>query len=223
MRTSARLRPKRVLGALPDAIHKVTGGSTDILRNCLMSVMEANSLLTPEEARRSLVISDPALPDMPIIFVSSEFVEQTGYRRDEVVGRNCRFLQGDGTDPASVQGIREAVDAKRGITQDILNYRRDGSPFRNRLVIRPIHAAARDAMFFVGFQHVIDSAEVNPTPSLWGRIVPPPLRRTAARMPANRRWARADSDRQVLRPNVDGVDGILYAQEEWRGVGVRRR
>lgn len=85
------------------------------------------ALLSKEEREKSVVISDPSRPDNPMIYVSEEFETQTGYPPDEVLGRNCRFLQGPETDPEAVQAIRDALAAQTEITIDILNYRRDGS------------------------------------------------------------------------------------------------
>ena len=71
------------------------------------------ALLTEGERAKSVVISDPSRPDMPMIYVSDEFEAQTGYPPEEALGRNCRFLQGPGTDPRAVQAIREARDGSR--------------------------------------------------------------------------------------------------------------
>ena len=66
-------------------------------------------LLSEEEREKSVVISDPSRPDNPMIYVSEEFETQTGYPPEEVLGRNCRFLQGPETDPEAVQAIRDAL------------------------------------------------------------------------------------------------------------------
>ena len=103
----------------------------------------------------SVVISDPSLPDNPMIFVSDEFENQTGYSPDEAVGRNCRFLQGPDTDPHAVEAIRNALNAQTRFTIDILNYRKDGSSFVNRLRIRPIYDGDGRLMFFAGAQNPV--------------------------------------------------------------------
>ena len=111
------------------------------------------SLLEKDEIDMSVVISDPSLPDNPMIFVSDEFENQTGYSPDEAVGRNCRFLQGPETDPHAVEAIRNALNAQTRFTIDILNYRKDGSSFVNRLRIRPIYDGDGRLMFFAGAQN----------------------------------------------------------------------
>jgi PAS domain S-box-containing protein len=123
---------------------------------------EALRVLTAEEAQQSVVITDPDLPDNPVIFVSDEFERQTGYTAEEVVGRNCRFLQGPDTDPRAVATIRRALERREGITIDLLNYRKDGAPFWNRLRIRPQYDHKGRFAFFVGAQNPIPEQEARP-------------------------------------------------------------
>ena len=118
------------------------------------------ALLTEEEREQSVVITNPALPDNPMIFISDEFEKQTGYAPQEALGRNCRFLQGPGTDPTAVVAIREAIMAKTEITIDILNYKKDGTKFWNRLRIRPLYDDNGNVMFYAGAQNPIDAGEV---------------------------------------------------------------
>jgi PAS domain S-box-containing protein len=125
---------------------------------------EASTLLDEDEREVSVVISDPSLPDNPLIFVSEEFERQTGYPAAEALGRNCRFLQGPGTDPRAVAAIHAALDAGTEITVDILNYRRDGRPFWNRLRIRPLLDASGRVRYFAGAQNPIDEGDVLPRP-----------------------------------------------------------
>ena len=122
------------------------------------------ALLTDEERGKSMVISDPSLPDTPIIFISGEFEKQTGYPPEEVLGRNCRFLQGPETDPKAVRAICDALAARTKITIDILNYRKDGSKFWNRLRIRPVFNTKGELDYLVGNQNPIPAADVRPFP-----------------------------------------------------------
>ena len=87
------------------------------------------------------VLSDPRLPDNPIVYASEGFYELTGYTSDQVLGRNCRYLQGPGTDPRSVDIIRTAIAKGSDVTTCILNYKSDGSPFWNQFFV----AALRDS------------------------------------------------------------------------------
>jgi PAS domain S-box-containing protein len=74
------------------------------------------------------VISDPRLPDNPIVDCNQAFVDLTGYSRDEIIGRNCRFLSGEGTEPGLTESLRVAIRDERPIMVEILNYKKDGAP-----------------------------------------------------------------------------------------------
>ena len=94
-------------------------------------------------AAEGVTIADARLPDRPLIYVNEGFERVTGYPAAEVLGRNCRFLQGPDTDPAAVAEIRAAVAGERECVVEILNYRKDGTPFWNRLSITPGRATRR--------------------------------------------------------------------------------
>ncbi len=102
--------------------------------------------------RMPMIVTDPRQFDNPIVFANNAFLALTGYDRMEVAGRNCRFLQGPETDPAAVAGIREAVRRQEPITIDILNYRKDGSTFRNALYMGPVHDEEGRLRYFFASQ-----------------------------------------------------------------------
>ena len=102
--------------------------------------------------RMPMVITDPRQSDNPIAFVNDAFCRLTGYAREEILGRNCRFLQGPETDPAAVRRIRAAVDAPKSIEIDIRNHRKNGEPFWNRLLLAPVRNAAGDLAYFFASQ-----------------------------------------------------------------------
>lgn len=130
----------------------------------MLSLEEALQRITDSERERSLVITDLRAEDNPIVFVNGAFLRLTGYSRDEVYGRNCRFLQGPDSDPATARKIHEALLAAREITVDILNYTKDGRPFWNRLRIRPSHSQSGVHDGFVGLQNPIRSDQVRGEP-----------------------------------------------------------
>lgn len=80
-----------------------------------------------------MTIVDVQAPDPPLVFVNDAFLNMTGHRREEVMGRNCRFLQGSDTDPAAVGAIAQATGLGKAVNLDVLNYRKDGQPFWNAL------------------------------------------------------------------------------------------
>jgi PAS domain S-box-containing protein len=100
----------------------------------------------------TFTITDPREPDNPLVWVNPSFTRVTGYEHDEVVGRNCRFLQGPATDPAAVDEIRAAIRERRTVTTTMLNYRKDGTAFWNQLSINPVFDGSGDLMSFVGVQ-----------------------------------------------------------------------
>ncbi len=88
--------------------------------------------------RMPMLITDPHQPDNPIIYVNNAFLDLTGYGRDEVMGMNCRFLQGPGTNSEDTAKVRDAVARQESLEIDLLNYRKDGTSFWNRLLVSPV-------------------------------------------------------------------------------------
>ena len=103
-------------------------------------------------ASNGIVVSDASLPDCPIIYANPAFLEMSGYSAGEVLGRNCRFMQGPGTDPAAVAVLREAVRAETRCQTLILNFRKDGTPFWNEVTVSPVRDAGGTTTHFVGIQ-----------------------------------------------------------------------
>jgi PAS domain S-box-containing protein len=111
-------------------------------------------------SQQNFAISDPSLPDNPIVYVSQGFLDLTGYTLDQVLGRNCRFLQGPGTDQSAVEvirrGIREGVDT----SVCLLNYKADGTPFWNQFFVAALRDAENNVVNFVGVQCEVSKAVV---------------------------------------------------------------
>ena len=99
-----------------------------------------------------ITISDNRLPDNPIIYANSGFEQLTGYPIEAVLGKNCRFLQGPDTDSGTVKELREAIQEERPCTVEMLNYRKDGTPFWNSLSITPVRDADNKVSSFIGIQ-----------------------------------------------------------------------
>lgn len=100
----------------------------------------------------AMVITNPRQPDNPIEVVNDAFLALTGYGEGEVIGRNCRFLAGDLTEPAVQDQMRTSIWQSRPVLVDILNYRRDGSPFRNGVMIAPLFDDEGKLAYFLGSQ-----------------------------------------------------------------------
>jgi PAS domain S-box-containing protein len=100
----------------------------------------------------SFTIADPRAEGVPLVYVNPAFERTTGYRAEEVVGRNCRFLQGPQTDPGAVTRIKEALDREEHLVITLLNYRKDGSAFWNELSLSPVYDARGSLTHVVGIQ-----------------------------------------------------------------------
>ena len=101
---------------------------------------------------QGIIITDPNRPDNPIIYASPGFARMTGYSSEEVLGRNCRFLHGENTDAAVVAQLREAIRLGESIKVELLNYRKDGTPFWNELSISPVRDEAGSLNQYIGVQ-----------------------------------------------------------------------
>ena len=134
-------------------------GSVGILRDVSDERERREELETKtralDEAPVGITITDPTQPDNPMVYVNDRFVEMTGYTREESIGVNCRFLQGPDTEESSVEGLREAIDVDEPTTVELLNYRKDGTEFWNRVSIAPISDADGTVTHWVGFQEDI--------------------------------------------------------------------
>ncbi|MDT8759424.1 histidine kinase famiy protein [Sphingomonas psychrotolerans] len=102
--------------------------------------------------RMPMILTDPRQDDNPIVFANKAFLDLTGYHEEEIVGRNCRFLQGADTDRSAVRELRDAVADEEAISIEILNYRRDGSPFWNAVFIAPVYDDHGQLIYFFASQ-----------------------------------------------------------------------
>ncbi len=103
-------------------------------------------------ASNGIVISDARLPDYPIVYANPAFFALSGYSEMEVIGHNCRFLQGHGTDPEPVRELRKAIQEQRPFQTLILNYQKDGTEFWNEIAVSPVRDAHGEVTHFVGIQ-----------------------------------------------------------------------
>ena len=104
------------------------------------------------QTRMAICLCDPNQPDLPIVFANRAFRRLTGYSEEEVVGRNCRFLQGPKTDPEPIARIREAIANEDVVVVELLNYRKNGTTFWNALHLGPIYNDKGELVYFFGSQ-----------------------------------------------------------------------
>ena len=135
-----------VLVMVSGLIYIIVRGARRTLRqnDLLVAAVEASPI--------GLSISDPKQPDLPITYVNPGFTQITGYSEREVLGRNCRFLQGPDTAPDKIESIREAIRQQQELSLELLNYRKDGTPFWNLLRISPIFNESHALIAYVGVQ-----------------------------------------------------------------------
>nr|CAB3490656.1 unnamed protein product [Digitaria exilis] len=107
---------------------------------------------TLERIEKNFVITDPRLPDNPIIFASDSFLQLTEYSREEILGRNCRFLQGPETDRRTVKKIRDAIDNQTEVTVQLINYTKSGKKFWNLFHLQPMRDQKGDVQYLIGVQ-----------------------------------------------------------------------
>nr|AML78196.1 putative LOV domain-containing protein [Lygodium japonicum] len=156
-----------VKSLLHELTNECTGGGITEIR-CATAVARpggehfvcSSLMLSLTKVQQSFVLANPHLPDTPIVHASEMFLWLTGYSREEVVGRNCRFLQGPGTDQRAVKLIRESLNAEKSCTVRLLNYRKDKTPFWNLLHISPVRSNGGKVAFYVGVQLDVTSADV---------------------------------------------------------------
>jgi len=144
-----------------DLLEQKMDGSNGDMRLTTSSQGAANKVLDDPDfsfikalqtAQQNFVVTDPSLPDNPIVYASQGFLNLTGYSLDQILGRNCRFLQGPETDPKTVERIRNAIEQGDDLSVCLLNYRVDGSTFWNQFFIAALRDAAGNITNFVGVQ-----------------------------------------------------------------------
>ncbi len=143
-----------------------------------------------DEAPIGITLSEPSLPNNPIVYCNDAWQELTGYDRSDVLGRNPRLLQGPETDRETAETVREAIESERATTVEIRNYRSDGTPFWNELTVAPIYDDEGELTQYVGFQTDISD-------------------RKAAERIADQREAKLAAERATLETVLDRVDGVL--------------
>lgn len=113
-----------------------------------------------ERANDGIVITDPTAHDNPIIYVSQGFLNLTGYQQDEVMGINCRFMQGQKTNPVVVEKMRNAIARGEPFTGELINYKKDGTVWFNRLKLEPIRNSRGELIRYVGVQMDITASKL---------------------------------------------------------------
>lgn len=129
---------------LPDVVIEHCGDPS------ALGTKDFNLMSSIKASQQSFVITDPSLQDNPIVYASDGFLALTGYSRDQVLGRNCRFLQGEETSQAKVAQIRKAILAGDDVSVTFINYMADGTAFWNKLFIAALRDAQNNIVNYIG-------------------------------------------------------------------------
>lgn len=120
-------------------------------------------LLAMQESHSPFLVTDPRQPGNPIVYVNNGFLDMTGYSHGQVLGRNCRFMQGPETDPEVVAKLRDAIDDGRNVTVTLLNYRADGSTFYNHIIVAPVKDPdTKEVQYFLGMTEEVATPDSQP-------------------------------------------------------------
>ncbi|WP_223877701.1 PAS domain-containing protein [Histidinibacterium aquaticum] len=180
-----------------------------------------------------IVLTNPELDDNQIVYVNSAFEQMTGYSAASAVGRNCRFLQGEDTDPAAVARLREAIRDKEETRVDLLNYRADGEPFWNRVMVTPLQLGENETPYFLGVQVRItepggdeerEDGDENSIDTMLHEIqhrVKNHLSMIVGMIRMQARGHSAEEDFTTLSRRVETLQ-LLYEEMAFRGVSQRR-
>jgi diguanylate cyclase (GGDEF)-like protein/PAS domain S-box-containing protein len=158
------------------------------------------ALLGPfQSASMSMTLCDASVPDTPIIQVNEAFCELTGYRESDVVGRNCRFMQGPSTDLSQVARMRRAIARGEPCRSVLWNCRRDGSPFLNEVIITPVRDATGKLRLFKGLQREVTEGGLERTRIRFTLLPDASLRPLAAPRGAGPEWMEHVQPRDLAR------------------------
>lgn len=149
--------PRRLGAAQRNALIRLAGTVVDLFEERRSSPASTISHAIEETIHSGIIIADAQLPDQPISYCNRGFEALTGYSKQEIVGKNCRFLQGEKTDPGAVARMREALRTHVDCTLTLLNYRKDGSEFWNELTISPIQDTTGEVTHYLGFQNDVST------------------------------------------------------------------
>ena len=123
----------------------ITTKDEDVIPYVLTQILDA--------CVNGVTLSDPDLPDSPLVYVNRVFEEMSGYTQDEMIGRNCRFLQGEDRDQAALESLRKAIAQHQACTITLRNYRKNGELFLNKLSIRPLVDRENRVIYYLGIQY----------------------------------------------------------------------
>lgn len=169
--------------------------------------------------RMPMVIADAQLPNTPIVFVNDAFIKLTGYERSEILGHNCRFLQGPGTNIDDIARIRHALASSQPIEIDLVNYKKDGTSFWNRLFIKPVfHNEVLTYFFASQYDATLERERLVQLESDRDELEAEVARNMAALRLSEERLRLALAAGKLGIWTIDLLDGSLEASEQCKAI-----
>ena len=165
-----------------------------------MDTQDFSLVRSVQQSQHSFVITDPSLQDNPIVFASDAFLKLTGYTREQVLGRNCRFLQGTETSQEKIDQIRKALTNGEDVTVTMVNYTADGTPFWNKLFIAALRDAQNNIVNFIGV--IVKVASPEPGEAEHGKSLPGQQKGMEA---------EGDSGKEAAESTVKAIEGAVDA------------
>jgi PAS domain S-box-containing protein len=150
--------------SLPKAVHDA------VFENSDLDGQDFNLVRSIQRSQQCFIITDPSLQDNPIVYASDDFLNLTGYDREEVLGRNCRFLQGTETSAQKVEQVRKAVALGEDVSVTMINYTADGNAFWNKLFIAALRDSNNNIVNFIGV--IVKVAAPEPDDPEAGKLLP---------------------------------------------------
>ncbi len=145
-------KPRKLTQSQRNGLIRLSDVVTDLFNERYHSKLKSIDYVIEQSISHGLLITDPAQTDNPITYANKALEKMTGYSREEILGRNCRFLQGEETDPQSISKVRDAIAEHREVTVTLKNYRKDGSTFWNEFTLSPVQDSAGETVNFVAVQ-----------------------------------------------------------------------
>ena len=145
-------KPRKLTKSQRNGLINLSNVATNLLNERYQSRLSSIDYVVEQSITHGLLITDPAQEDNPITYVNNALQSMTGYSREDIIGKNCRFLQGEDTDPENIQKISDAIVKQESVTVILKNYRKDGSSFWNEFTLSPVQDAGGNTVNFVGIQ-----------------------------------------------------------------------
>ena len=215
----------------PDSETRLKGDSPAAAKPQVLADRRELAFVAMEFTRMAMVVTDVRDPGHPIVLANRAFLELTGYSSEEVLGRNCRFLQGPETDKAAIAKIRNALHKDEGITLELLNYRKDGSAFWNELRICPVHDEQGQLLYHFASQYDVSDRHrvqaLEAAEHLLLREIEHRAKNALALVQGIVRMSSADTAEnfaKLVQGRVDALSNahIVLAKGGWKAVPLRQ-